>query len=125
MHPRPLSLKAPPLQELAAEPRVREALRILYSGSTSVTPPPLSLQELAAEPRVREALRILDSGSASVTTQPTTAGEGHPSMEPWSKYGRVKRLSNKPLLAFGGSDQFLRIQVRGRGMGGRGHPDAG
>ena len=45
----------------------------------------LFVQELAAEPRVRDALRAVYSGSATVTTNPTSAGMDHPSMEPWAK----------------------------------------
>jgi hypothetical protein len=57
-----------------------------------------------------------------VSTQPTPAGEA--GLDPFHPLGGVKRLRNKPLRGFEGSDQFLRLlQVRaaaagkGRGQG--------
>eukprot|EP00798_Chlamydomonas_sp_ICE-L_P017810 gene17810-24188_t len=69
----------------------------------------MAVQELIAEPGVRQQLRKAFTEHATITTAPTPAGESHPSMDPWAKYGIVKRIQNKSLTDMGFGDLFLKM----------------
>ena len=64
--------------------------------------------ELAAEPGVRDYLREVFWREAVVNTWPTALGAE--TLDAYHPLGCVKRLVNKPLHAFAGSDQFVRMQ---------------
>jgi len=64
--------------------------------------------QLAAEPGVREYMRDLFWREAVVNTWPTPLGAE--TLDAYHPLGCVKRLVNKPLSAFAGSDHFVRMQ---------------
>ena len=64
--------------------------------------------ELAAEPGVRDYLRDVFWREAVVNTWPTALGAE--TLDAYHPLGCVKRLVDKPVTAFGGSDQFVRMQ---------------
>lgn len=63
--------------------------------------------KLATEPAIRNSVRQYFYANAVITTNPTSAGES--TLSPFHPLGLVKRLSNKPLSSFDGTDVFLRI----------------
>ncbi|GAX85636.1 hypothetical protein CEUSTIGMA_g13051.t1 [Chlamydomonas eustigma] len=97
-------------QQLQMHSSLRDVLGVRSGDDLRRKIKSMAIQELVAEPQVREIMRSMYKYHATISTQPTAAGEGHPSLEPWAKYGPIKRLNNKPVRAFSGTDQFLRIQ---------------
>lgn len=67
------------------------------------------LQELAAEPRIRQVVREVFRTRSELHTKPTQTGLFHPLLEPYAKYGPIKRLRHKRLDDIQGSDMYLRV----------------
>uniref|UniRef100_A0A061RB87 Transcription elongation factor SPT6 n=1 Tax=Tetraselmis sp. GSL018 TaxID=582737 RepID=A0A061RB87_9CHLO len=70
--------------------------------------------ELAADPNVRQEVRRLmlthqDAFRCTISTEPTARGEEV--LDPFHVYGSVKRLRDKPLDRFQGSEQYLYIKM--------------
>ncbi|CAL8470742.1 g10284 [Coccomyxa elongata] len=67
----------------------------------------MAISEMAAEPEVRKFVRNKFMEKAVISTDPTAQGETI--LDAFHPYGKVKRLRNKPVEAFDGDDDFLRI----------------
>jgi len=65
--------------------------------------------ELAADPAVRQEVRKLMLAECCVSTEPTQLGDDM--LDPFHPYARVKRLREKPISRFEGSEQFLCIKM--------------
>jgi len=74
-------------------------------------------KELEIHPSFRKVARELIMQDIYVSTKPTERGRTSDLLKPLAKYGKVKRLKNKPILSFYETDLWLLIdQARNQGF---------
>lgn len=72
----------------------------------------MAATEIAAEPAIRAHVRAAYNKAARLTATPTDDGERV--IDPFHKYGAIKRLRNKPLYELETSDAYLRLRAAER-----------